>query len=1127
MLFQSVSRSSDNRSPSPSATSQNDNVMRFFQGIPSSSPSSATTTTANIQQQSTSPPNSQSNTVSFIENSFQQTTQLSSSEGIDKPKSTGKASIGGALLTNLSQQSSNVISHAGVYLHGKSISVDEAQPMKKLVDLESQPITLIPSTIRYLWGSLISVNDNFICYVVKNEKIRVLQRSSIQRALIKDIHGIVTDIQFIDDKVDLLSCTTENGIVYIFDIGATSSTINPQLLYQYKIAPNSNEEQKPLLTPKVCWSPEASRSNISFTVAGGGLSSLMVFGPESTSTGRWNHITLASSSNTIGYDASGKRLVYGTEGGVVGVYDLSQNRTESEHTYSSMVTFVSFIDDKKLLVGLDNNREIHVVSLPKFETIQTLRIINGTMTQSLMAPIILAYKDSFLFAIYTTCSRGYILHVESESTSSTHFDYISEFDLKKPLLSFTVRPAILDSKPSGSTQLGAAEEERKDKKFNFFSVQDHAVNFHSIIESAIYLPTDSYSTDDSTITQTGSIGQQSSLSSSGSINRSAAPQQVSSIDEELLTPGKLFVPSSPPPLSLPDPSLLTVEQQLDSTDGQVPQQQQKTISTKSLNKNGKVSLNSAEALLPVADITNPEPLLSPSAILQQQQQQQPNELKTQSPTPTRQDKSVVSTSPKPAPKSQTPSKTKVNVTPLFKQATINIPSTAAPTTTTSTNQVAATQPSPPLPTSTTPSNGQPETSPLSTHDNSPPTSSLTGSSDVLLQQQGIRSDQLVSSLQATIHNTVKAVLKKELAPIIEKGIATSQEALMAKTTQEVMKKVTAKSDAALKTSVDSISSQLKATINESVSATVKPMVETIFMNYFQTVLVPGFEKSCNLMFKHLSASFEKGMTESIQSQSTSTQTQLQSIKTLTDQLKQEREAHDQEITSLTKKQQDLQSDMKYMMSYLGLPPPPSAAGAGLVHPTPTPQSPINGISAPPQHASLMNNIYMQHQQQQQQQQQRQFFSPQATVVLPVAPQRPRLQAYPDLKSMVDSGNYVGAFNQALNASNVAMVADLCASLDTSDIFSQQHAKVLPNATTLSLIHQLSHDLSTDVDLKLKWIKEALGQLDSSDQAIMSVIARVMNGLKQKIEHHPSLSSKDYYTQPILASVRYILSSVGH
>lgn len=90
------------------------------------------------------------------------------------------------------------------------------------------------------------------------------------------------------------------------------------------------------------------------------------------------------------------------------------------------------------------------------------------------------------------------------------------------------------------------------------------------------------------------------------------------------------------------------------------------------------------------------------------------------------------------------------------------------------------------------------------------------------------------------------------------------------------------------------------------------------------------------------------------------------------------------------------------------------------------------------------------------------------------------QIYAQLDLLLASGNIEGAFQQALSASSsvhdVRFVLHVCEQTNPSDVFTPTQGKgdsVLPQNVLLSLIQQLSTDLTRKTDIKLKYVSSSI------------------------------------------------------
>ncbi|KAJ7963498.1 enhancer of mRNA-decapping protein 4-like [Quillaja saponaria] len=105
----------------------------------------------------------------------------------------------------------------------------EVQPQ-----LEVTPITKYGSDPQLVLGRQIAVNKSYICYGLKQGNIRILNINTALRSLLRGHTQRVTDLAFFAEDVHLLASAGIDGRVYI-----------------WKISEGSDEEEKPQITGKI------------------------------------------------------------------------------------------------------------------------------------------------------------------------------------------------------------------------------------------------------------------------------------------------------------------------------------------------------------------------------------------------------------------------------------------------------------------------------------------------------------------------------------------------------------------------------------------------------------------------------------------------------------------------------------------------------------------------------------------------------------------------------------------------------------------------------------------------------------------------------------------------------------
>ncbi|XP_060199203.1 enhancer of mRNA-decapping protein 4-like isoform X2 [Lycium barbarum] len=143
----------------------------------------------------------------------------------------------------------------GRHLNGNHVvyDIDARLPGEVQPQLEVTPITKFGSDSGLVLGRQIAVNKSYICYGLKLGAIRVLNINTALRSLLKGLAQRVTDMAFFAEDVHLLASASVDGRVYI-----------------WRITEGPDEEDKPQITgrivaaiqivgegesvhPRVCW----------------------------------------------------------------------------------------------------------------------------------------------------------------------------------------------------------------------------------------------------------------------------------------------------------------------------------------------------------------------------------------------------------------------------------------------------------------------------------------------------------------------------------------------------------------------------------------------------------------------------------------------------------------------------------------------------------------------------------------------------------------------------------------------------------------------------------------------------------------------------------------------------------
>ncbi|XP_076449707.1 enhancer of mRNA-decapping protein 4-like [Babylonia areolata] len=107
-----------------------------------------------------------------------------------------------------------------------------------------------------------------------------------------------------------------------------------------------------------------------------------------------------------------------------------------------------------------------------------------------------------------------------------------------------------------------------------------------------------------------------------------------------------------------------------------------------------------------------------------------------------------------------------------------------------------------------------------------------------------------------------------------------------------------------------------------------------------------------------------------------------------------------------------------------------------------------------------------------------------------------------IKQLVNRGKHDKAFQLALSASNLELVLYVCELVDPGELFGSTPC-LLSQPVLLSLIQQLSAELSSSTTTKIRYLTEAMTILDPKDPVTQEHIPVVLEGLVGKLRtYHP-------------------------
>uniref|UniRef100_A0A3Q0S4P3 Enhancer of mRNA-decapping protein 4 n=1 Tax=Amphilophus citrinellus TaxID=61819 RepID=A0A3Q0S4P3_AMPCI len=351
-----------------------------------------------------------------------------------------------------------------------------------------------------------------------------------------------------------------------------------------------------------------------------------------------------------------------------------------------------------------------------------------------------------------------------------------------------------------------------------------------------------------------------------------------------------------------------------------------------------------------------------------------------------------------------------------------------------------------------------------------------------LQEQ--LSQQLSQALSSALTNRMDKVLREEIKKTVPQTISKTLEPVTGQLNNTIAAKLTAV-EVALKDNVGKVVKSKNTTdaIGRAAAEAMQGPIQAAYKDAFQSIVLPVFERGCQSMFQQINDSFKQGTQEYIQQLETHMKNRKQRDQETRDpmigQLQQMidnfQSSTDQLANNITANvRAEVQHQIQMMVGNL--------QESILSHVQRIVKGEVS-LAMKEQQAVVTSSIM-------------QAMRSAAGTPVPTAHLDYQTQQA-NILQLLQQGQLNQAFQQALSATDLNLVLYVCETIDSQQVFGQ-HPCPLSQPVLLSLIQQLSSNLTTRSELKISYLEDAVMNLDHSDPLTRDHMSSVLAQIRPKL-----------------------------
>ncbi|XP_030622392.1 enhancer of mRNA-decapping protein 4 [Chanos chanos] len=344
--------------------------------------------------------------------------------------------------------------------------------------------------------------------------------------------------------------------------------------------------------------------------------------------------------------------------------------------------------------------------------------------------------------------------------------------------------------------------------------------------------------------------------------------------------------------------------------------------------------------------------------------------------------------------------------------------------------------------------------------------------------------QLAQTLSNTLSNRLDKVLRDEFKKTVPQSVSKSLEPITGQMSNTIAAKLTAV-EGTLKENVTKVVKSKNTTdaIGRAAAEAMQGPIQAAYKDAFQSIVLPVFERGCQSMFQQINDSFKQGTNEYIQQLETHVKNRKQREQDARDpvigQLQQMidtfQNSQDQLATNLTASvRTEVQHQLHMIVGNL--------QDSILTQVQRIVKGEVS-LAMKEQQAAVTSSIM-------------QAMRSAAGTPVPTAHLDYQAQQASILQ-LLQQGQLNQAFQQALSAADLNLVLYVCETIDSQQVFGQTPCPLI-QPVLLSLIQQLSTNLSTRTELKISYLEDAVMNLDHGDPVTRDHMTAVLSQVRQKL-----------------------------